>query len=315
MKSYDIIVIGSGGGTKIAGPAAQQGKKVALVEQDDFGGTCLNRGCIPSKMLIAPSDFIHESTQAHHFDVQLPQPATLDFPALVQRTHTYVTRTSEEQARAFASLPNLDLIVGTARFVENHVIEVNNEPLTAPIIIIATGSRPAIPDIPGLEGTPYMTSREALKRTDLPRKLIVLGGGYIACELGHVYGTAGSQVHFLIRSELLRHEDQDVRELFQRSFAEQHTLHGPVTPLSVHYETNQFIVELRHSRGSSKQVIGDALLVATGVEPNTDTLGLENTDIALTPEGYIETNPYLEPRYLTSTPWAIAMDITCSVIV
>ena len=303
MKTYDVIVIGSGGGTKIAGPAAALGKKVALIENDDFGGTCLNRGCIPSKMLIAPSDFIHESHHAETFNVNLPEPATLDFPAVIQRTHEYVTRTSKEQAELFASMENLDLVSGSARFIGNNFVEVEGERLTAPKIIIATGSRPSIPNIPGLTETPYMTSREALKCNTLPRKLIVLGGGYIGCELGHVYGTAGSDVHFLVRSELLRPEDKDIREVFQKAFAGQHTIHRPVTPLAIHYENNQFIIDLRHSSGASKQVIGDALLVATGVIPNTDTLGLDNTDIETDAQGYIKTNEYLE----TSVPDVFAL--------
>ena len=109
-------------------------------------------------------------------------------------------------------------INGTAKFIENKVIEINDEQITADKIFIAVGTRPTIPDIPGLAGTPYMTSTEALRNTTLPSSMIIIGGGYIACELGHAYGALGTKTTFLVRSKLLRAQDAEMAARISKSF-------------------------------------------------------------------------------------------------
>ena len=295
MEQFDVIVIGSGGGTKIALPAAKRGLKTALIERDAFGGTCLNRGCIPSKMLIYPADMIHAIRHARRVNVRADQNIEGNFPALVQRVTQTVTQMSEHFVDGVRRLDHLDYIDGSARFVADKVIEVNGRQLTAPLIFIATGARPSIPDIPGLAKTPYMTSTEALRCDQLPSRMIIIGASYIACELGHVYEAFGTETHFLVRSALLRQEDEDIRAAFAEDFRQRHTLHLGFEPINVTWEDDMFCVRVRHNeKGTEKNLYAEALLVSTGVDPVTDDLGLENTAITCNDKGFIEVNDHLQ---------------------
>src|SRR5262245_17375056 len=210
MKTYDVIVIGSGGGAKIVSPAARLGLKVAVIEKDKLGGTCLNRGCIPSKMLIHPADVAEEIRFARKFDIRNDANFSVHFEKLINRISNTVDQDSQSIVNGYSKNPNIDFYNEKAEFVSNKVIRVSGQELTAEKIFIAVGARPSTPNIPGLKGIPFMTSTEALRNTRLPKRLIVIGAGYIACELGHAYGALGSEVHFLVRSQFLRGEDKDV---------------------------------------------------------------------------------------------------------
>ena len=293
MKKYDIIVIGAGGGAKIITPASKLGYKVAAIEKESLGGTCLNRGCIPSKMLIYPADVATLIKEARKFDLNVNTDFDVNFGPLVSRISKTVDSDSASIAVAYGNNPNIDFYHQEARFVSNKVVEVGGETLTADKIFIAVGTRPQIPAIPGLEGTPYMTSREGLRNTNLPKRLLVIGAGYIATELGHAYGALGSEVHFIVRSELLRKEDPDIREAFTREFSKRYNVHIGFTPKAVHYANEVFSLMCATQDGQQKQLEGDALLVVTGVVPNTDLLHLENTDIQLNDKGFIKVNDRL----------------------
>jgi len=292
MKKYDVITIGSGGGAKISSPAASMGFKVAVIEKDRLGGTCLNRGCIPSKMLIHPADVAVAVKEARRFDIHNDPKFSVDFAKLVNRISATVDADSDKIEASYNKHPNIDFYRGSAKFLENKVIEVNGEQMTAEKIFIAVGTRPSIPNIPGLEGTPFMTSTEALRHTTLPRSMIILGGGYIACELGHAYGALGTKTHFLVRSSLLRAEDAEVAAEFSKVFSQYHDVLFGAVPSKVEYKDGQFTVHFFRG-GVGSQVTAESLLVATGITSNADTLDLINTDIALKPLNFIQTDEYL----------------------
>jgi len=294
VKTYDIIVIGSGGGSKITTPASKLGYKVAIIEKDSLGGTCLNRGCIPSKMLIYPADVTHEVRNAHKFDIHVPEEVSTDFARLVSRVTETITKESDRIIPIYEKNPNIDYYRGKATFVSNKVVTVNGEDLTADKIFIAVGSRPLIPNIPGLAETPYITSTEALRNTVLPEKMVVLGAGYIAVELGYAYASFGSKVHFLVRSVFLRREDRDIRQEFDRVFSTRHHVHRGVTPSLVTYSQNQFHITIKDKQGKEEVLEADAFLIAAGVVPNGDQLGLENTDIQLNDLGFIKVDDQLQ---------------------
>jgi len=294
MKKYDILVIGGGGGLKIASPAAAMGYRVAVVEKEAMGGTCLNRGCIPSKMLIHPADIRRTLQDIEKLHLGLEGEVTSDFSTLIQRINKIVGADAEDVAVKYRNHASIDFYESEARFVSDKVITVNGMEITAARIFIATGSRPAIPPIPGLEGTPYMTSREALQNETLPRTMAVVGGGYIGVELGHAYGALGAEVHFVVRSHFLRNEDDAVIEEFTRVFSCDHTIHMGKSPVSVSYDGRTFSIVLRDSQGTEDTLCVEALLVATGVVPNTNDIGLEMTGIDTTDNGYITDDDYLE---------------------
>ncbi len=302
MKKYDIITIGSGGGAKITSPAAAKGFKVAVIEKDRLGGTCLNRGCIPSKMLIHPADVAGHIKDAKRFDINNNPAFSVDFKKLIERISATVDGDSNKIETSYNNHPNIDFYRGTARFLENNVVEVNGQPLTADKIFIAVGTRPMIPDIPGLTGTPYMTSTEALRNTSLPSSMIVIGGGYIACEIGYAYNALGCPTTFLVRSTLLRAEDAAIAKEFNTVFAKTHDVRFAAIPTRVEFQNNQFTVHYTQD-GKTLSVTAQALLVATGIVANTDTLDLINTDIAIKKGNFIDVNDCLE----TSVPgiWAL----------
>lgn len=294
MKHYDLIIIGGGGGLKLR-PAADLGKKVAVIEKEDLGGTCLNRGCIPSKMLIYPADLkTHWQEDHEKFFMKSDPKIEIDWKALIARTTATVQAESASITPAYQVHKNIDLYKGIARFVDHKIVEVNGERLTADKIYIATGTRPSIPPIEGLKDTPFMTSREALRNKKQPKKLIVIGGGYIAAELGHFYGAMGTEVHFLVRSGMIKAEDKKIREVFEQNFSSRYSVHFGVSPTRVDYRDNTFWVTTVEAVGKETILESDALLVATGVQPNTDDLGLEHTYIKVDKRGWVQVNQYLE---------------------
>lgn len=303
MKKYGVIVIGSGGGAKIISPCANMGFKVAVIEKDALGGTCLNRGCIPSKMLIHPADVALAIGEAKKFDIDVEPIQYVNFEHLITRISNTVDGDSGKIKQAYQKNPNIDFYHHEAKFVSNNVIHVGGQEITADKIFIAAGARPQIPNVDGLKGTPFMTSTEALRSTKLPRKLIVIGGGYIAVELGHAYGALGSEVHFLVRSRLVKREDGQVVDEFEKVFAKLYNVHLGTIPTKVEYQGGQFIVNYQEKSGRISQIMADALLVAMGVIPNTDNLGLENTQIKLNEKGFIKVDRYL--RASAEGIWAL----------
>ncbi|MDV6234993.1 dihydrolipoyl dehydrogenase [Leptospira ellisii] len=302
MKHYDIIVIGTGGGTKLVTPPSKLGYKVAVIEKETPGGTCLNRGCIPSKMLIYPAEIMTLAEHSEKFQIRFPEKPQADFKALIERISKTVDDESASILPAYEKNPNIDYIPGTARFLSNDTISVNGETLTADRIFIAAGARPAAPNIPGLESTPYMTSREALRRTELPKSMIVIGGGFIALELGFAYSAFGSDVTFLVRNRMLKNEDREIADEFERVFSENHRVLLHTDIQKVEYSNNTFLVDVV-ADGKPLRLESEALLVAAGIRPNTDLLGLENTDVQTDERGYIRVNEYLE----TSVPNVYAL--------
>ena len=303
MKKYDVIVIGSGGGSKITSPVAKMGLKVACLEKDRLGGTCLNRGCIPSKMLIHPAYIATQIKEAHKFDIHLNPNFSVDFAKLITRISQTVDADSDNIETGYQRNPNIDFYHAPGRFLDDKTIEVSGKRITADKIFIATGARPSIPTIPGLEGTPYMTSTEALRNLKLPKRLIVLGAGYIAVELGYAYRALGSDVHFLVRSRFLRGEDTQVADEFTRVFSQLCNVHFGAVPSRVEYTNGTFLLTYQKQDGHAQHLTADALLVATGVVPNTDNLGLENTSIQRNDKGFIKVDDHLR----TAVPgiWAL----------
>jgi mycothione reductase len=294
MKTYDIIVIGSGGGTKIVRPAANLGKKVAVIEKDKLGGTCLNRGCIPSKMLIHPADLVSEVREASKFDIKVDQNVTVDFSKLVSRINTTIDSNSNSIEPMYERHDNIDYYHGEASFLDKKIIVINNKLITAETIFITVGVRPSVPPIEGLTETPYWTSTEALRNTILPKSLIVIGGGYIGVELGYAYSSLGSDVTFLVRNKMINFEDSEIVEEFEKAFAaREHVLFGEVTK-KVTYEDNQFILETESKDGQKQILKADKLLITTGITSNADTLKLENTDIDTNEKGFIKVDDFFQ---------------------
>lgn len=291
-KHYDLIIIGSGGGTKLR-PAVDLGKKVAIIEKDELGGTCLNRGCIPSKMLIHTADLMKEINEADRFNLEINEKPKIHFEELVKRVNEKVNKDSKSIEDFYKNLENLDYYKGHARFIGPKKIKVNDNEISADKIVIATGSRPKIPNIHGLASAPFLTSKEALKLDKLPSSMVIIGVGYIGLELGHFFSALGTKVTFLGREHFLKDVDQEISTEFYKDFSRSHDIRMKSSIQKVTYDKD-FKVEYVDEDNNHQVIKSEQLLIATGVKPNSDDLGLENTQIKITSDGYIKTNKFLQ---------------------
>ncbi len=292
MKEYDIIVIGAGGGTKLVTPPSQIGKKVAVFEKESPGGTCLNRGCIPSKMLIYPSEILRFPQESEKFPIRFPSLPEADFSTIVKRVSDTVDADSASIPVAYDKNPNIDYYPYFARFLSDKVIEANGETFTAKHIFITVGTRPLVPEIPGLKETPFWTSREALRPDSLPQSMIVLGAGFISLELGAAYAAYGCKVTGFARKDVMKDLYGEVKEELKSNLPFPIHTHSAIQ--NVTFDGKNFSVTAKDKEGNSFVTTAEKLLVATGIIPNTDDLGLENTKVKINEKGFIEVNDFLE---------------------
>ncbi len=269
-EEFDLIIIGSGSGNSI--PEYLSDWRIALVERDVFGGTCLNRGCIPSKMFVVPADAALAAGHSAKLGLDT-QFNGADWPAIRDRVFGRIDpiAASGREYRATGT-PNVTLIEGTARFVGDRTFDVEGRTITAPNVLLAAGSRPVVPPITGLVETGFHTSDSIMRLPELPRRLGIIGGGFIAVEMGHVFSALGSHVTIVNRSPtLLRGFDHDIATRFTELFGERVDLELGHVP--THVERVDDGIKITCVTGES---IVDELLVATGREPNSDLLDVDS---------------------------------------
>lgn len=294
MKEFDLIVIGSGSGLDVANAVAQDGLRVAIVEKDRMGGTCLNRGCIPSKLLIHSADVAETIKGAGQFGINVSG-YSVDFEKIVSRTNGIVDSDSDGIKRAFSEIDNPKLFPHECRFVGQKTISVGGQDIKAEKILIASGTRPTIPNIKGLEGTGFITSDEALRLKKQPSTLTIIGGGYIAAELAHFFGSLGTKINIIQRHDLLvPDEDEEVSRKFTEVFSKKYSVYLGNSIESVVKSSDMFNVVAKNSSGKRIEVESDQLLVAAGRMPNSDTLDLGKTGIRTEVDGFIAVDEYLE---------------------
>ncbi|NWG37934.1 dihydrolipoyl dehydrogenase [Nitrososphaera sp.] len=294
MEKFDLIVIGSGSGLDVANAAAQGGMKVAIIEKDRMGGTCLNRGCIPSKLLLHSADVMEAIKGAGTFGIEVAG-VKVDFEKIVRRTNGIIDPDSEGIRRAFESIDNPMLFHAECKFVGKKEIAVAGRTITADKILIASGTRPGVPKVEGLEGSGFITTDEALRLEKQPRVLTIIGGGYIACELGHFFGALGTKVNIVQRRDvILVDEDEEVAKRFTEVFSKKHSVYTGFTPMSVAKKDGSFVVSAKNRQGEEVKIESDQLLVAAGRVPNSDMLDLEKTGVRTDKAGFIQVDEYLE---------------------
>ncbi|KAJ3412318.1 hypothetical protein HDV05_000976 [Chytridiales sp. JEL 0842] len=295
-RHFDVIVIGSGAGNRITRPAANLGYNVAIIEKGPLGGTCLNRGCIPSKMLIHPADIMSTILEeAPKFGIQWPNDAkpTIDRAKLVQEVCEEVDADSASIKPNYDKHPNITLFSSECQFAgpKTILIKSTSEYLTADKIFICVGCRAQIPDIDGLQGTPYITYEKALRLTETPESMIVIGGGYIATELGYYMARMGTKVDFVVRSKMLNGEDHEIQDLFEQNFTSRFNVHLSHRTDKVSYKDGTFHVTVTQTNVHppvTKTLCAKSLFLATGVTPNTDTLAPLPAPIKLDSQGFIQ---------------------------
>lgn len=294
MEEYDLIVIGAGSGLDIASSAAQHDMDVAIVEDGPMGGTCLNRGCIPSKMLIHRADVMRtiERSEQFHIDSEV---TGFDFAAMTREVNDTVDEDAESIERGVRNTDNMTLYRTEGRFVDERTLDVDGDRITAEKVVVAAGTRPMTPPIDGLDEVDYLTSQEALRLEEQPDHLVILGGGYIAAELAHFYGSLGTDITIIEMSDtMIGHEDIDIQEYFTEVFSDAYDVYLNHRATAVSQAAGDITVEAENTDGELVEVSGDELLVATGRVPNTDRLKVDEAGIETDDRGFVEANEYLE---------------------
>jgi mercuric reductase len=295
-----VAIIGSGSAAFAAAlRAVEAGAAVTLIEAGTLGGTCVNVGCVPSKIFIRAAHLIHLAA-AHPFSGLGRQRLAVDRRALLAQQQA---RVAELRHAKYESLlerhPDIRLLRGFARFEDAHTLSVAQPDgetlrLTPDRILIATGRLPQVPPLPGLDGTPFWTSTEALLAEEMPAHLLVLGGSVVALELAQAYLRLGSRVTLIARGTLLSKEDQALGEGLKAALIEEGMTVLTDTPVTaVHFDGQSFSLET-----GAGTIRGDKLLVATGRKPNTAGLGLARAGVAVDASGAIVVDDHLR----TSVP-------------
>lgn len=304
MPDLDLLLIGSGSGNTIP-RRGMEGWRIGLVERGVFGGTCLNVGCIPSKMLVLAADRVVDAEEADRLGVS--SSVVADWAAVRDRTFGRVDAASRSGLAYREGQDNVELLLGDARFTGPRTLRVRGSDgdteVSAERVVIAAGARPSVPDIPGLARSPFHTSDTIMRIERVPEHLIILGGGFVAAELGHVFAALGSRVSVVHRGDrMLRHEDAEVSARFTEEFCRRVYLHLNTEVSSVSHSDGEFTLELDCAHVGHEvpdagrraaSLVGDALLVGTGRTPNGAQLDATAGGVRLDDGGYVVTDETL----------------------
>lgn len=295
--SFDtnLIVIGGGSaGLVTAYIAAAVKAKVTLIEKHKMGGDCLNTGCVPSKALIRSAKFMSHIGRSNEFGINSAN-ADFDFNEVMQRVQSVVSKVEPHDSVERYTGLGVDVIEGEARIVSPYSVEVNGQIINAPHIVIATGARPFVPPIEGIDKVDYYTSDNLWQMREKPGRLVVLGGGPIGCELAQSFNRLGSKVTQVeMAPQIMGREDPEVAELIRQKFAEEgvNVLVGHRAKMIIKSEGKQILVA--EHEGHDVEIEFDQLLVAVGRAPNTSGFGLEELGVRLSERGTIEVDEYLQ---------------------
>ena len=295
LKEYDVIVVGSGAGMLIVESALLQGFTVALVDQGPLGGTCLNVGCIPSKMLIYPADRVVEIQEAAKLGIYAEITA-IDCDAILERMWRTVKEGQDQMRQGIERTENLDFYEAEGRFTDDYTLEVDGEQLRGRKIFIVSGARPSIPPVNGIDEIEYLTNETVLGLKKAPKSLIIIGGGYIAAEYGHFFAAMGSDVTIVQRRDrLVPNEEPEIAALLTNELGKRMNVHTNTEVSEVRRDREGYAVSGKDRiTGEARQFVADKVMVATGRNSNADLLKVENTGVETNKRGFITVNEYFE---------------------
>ncbi len=292
---YDVIVIGSGSGMTAVEKSVEAGLRVALVDKGPAGGTCLNVGCIPSKMLIAAADRVMEIREANRFGIDAAI-TEIDFQRVMQDMRDAVLPDRDGIAENLKNQAVFDYYPDTGRFIGDYTLSAGDRVITANTIFIASGARPGIPAVEGLSRVDYLTNETLLSLDMLPRHLVIIGGGYIGAEYGHFFSAMGAEVTLIQRaSRLVPDEEPEISLLLQTELGKRMTVHVDTTASAVEEKSGQMRVIAAHN-GTDRPLSFTAshILVAAGRRSNADLLEVQKSGIDLDAHGFIRVDDYLQ---------------------
>lgn len=305
---YNLVVIGGGtAGLVTAGGAASVGAKVALVERHLLGGDCLNVGCVPSKLLIRSARVVGEIQRAQAFGVQIPQNIYVDFASVMERLRSIRARISVNDGAESLKKQGVDVFLGEARFMGKDTVEVEGKTLRFKKAVIATGARAAHPPIPGLKESGYLTNETIFSLNTLPRRLAVIGGGPIGCELAQSFRRFGSEVTIVeMMPQFLTMEDPDAAKILAETFKREGILVRLNTQVvKVTASGSDKIIHLKNNEKEETLVVDD-ILVGVGRAPNVEGLNLEAAGVEYNKQGVV-----VSDRLQTTNPNIYAAGDIC----
>ncbi|MCK5628948.1 FAD-dependent oxidoreductase, partial [Candidatus Bathyarchaeota archaeon] len=307
MKEYDLICIGTGSGMSIVQAMINENPKlrVAVIDKDEPGGICLTKGCIPSKILLYPAELVRTIQKAPEFGIKVDL-KSVNFKTVMDRMRNLINKDINMIRQGLSHSPNIDYFHASAEFVSPYVLKVDEKKIKAKMIILCTGSKPAIPPIKGINNVSFQTSDSVLEMDQLPPSIGIVGGGYIAAEFGHFFSAMGSKVTVIGRNpRFLPQEEPEVSALAKRKLKEHLTLltNHEVLELSNASSGKKRIIARNRTTGDRIEVDADEIVIAVGRSPNTDILNPEKGGIATDERGWIKVDEHLE----TSKPnvWAL----------
>ncbi len=320
MHDYDIGIIGGGAaGLTIASGAAQLGAKTLLIEKEqELGGDCLHFGCVPSKTLIKSAQVYHQLHNTQKFGLPAVEVPPVDFKQVADRIRSVIAGIQHHDSVERFNNLGAKILFGDPRFTDEHTVLLDGSSTTAKITaktwVIATGSDAAIPPIPGLDQTPFLTNREIFSLDKLPESMIILGCGPIGCEMGQAFQRLGTKVSMINRSgQILSKEDQDMAQGVMEVMVSEGVefyLNSAIQSVKVLRDLGEGgdrkEVVLKNQDGTTRTLQAETILVALGRSPNIDGLGLEQIGVATNPSGII-----VDRRLRTSQPHIYAAgDVT-----
>ncbi|MBO9545044.1 FAD-containing oxidoreductase [Caulobacter sp.] len=304
-RAFDAIIIGAGqAGPSLAGRLTAAGQTVALIERKDFGGTCVNTGCMPTKTLVASAYAAHLSRRAADYGVVLEGPVGIDMRRVKDRQQTVAKNARGGVEKWLRGMPGITVIQGHARFESADTVRVGDELLTAPKIFLNVGGRANVPDMPGVDDITYLTNVGMMQLDTLPQHLVIVGGSYIGLEFAQMFRRFGSQVTVVeMGPRLIGREDPEVSDAIREILeAEGVAFRLNAECISFAAHEDGVCVHVTCEAGAP-QVTGSHVLLAVGRKPNTDDLGLDKAGIATDKRGYIVVDDQLR----TNVPGVWAM--------
>jgi dihydrolipoamide dehydrogenase len=295
MKTYDVIVVGSGSGGEIVDAAVSHGKTVAWVDKGPLGGTCLNVGCIPSKILIHPADRIMEILEAKKLGITA-EIKDIDFQAIMQRVQPPIQESHTAMEHGISHAENLDYYKDVGHFIEDYTLQVSGKEIKGEKIFLGSGARPLIPPIKGLDSVSYLTNENVFTLTEKPKSMVIIGGGYIAVEFAHFFSAVGTKVTMFQRgNRLIPNAEPEITELLKKQLEKRMQIYLNTEVLEIQKQGPTVTVKGKDGvSGKDITASAEQIFVAAGRKSNADLLKVENTGVHTDAQGYIQANEYLE---------------------
>lgn len=293
MKEFDVIIIGTGqAGPSLAARCAKEGLKIAIIERDRFGGTCVNTGCTPTKTLVASAKVAHMARRSADFGIQSTSNISVNMKAVKARKDKIVKESTTGVENFLKAEKNITVFAGHARFESSNTVRVDDQLLKANKIFINVGGRAFIPD--GFKGVKYFTNSSIMEVDFIPEHLLIVGASYIGLEFGQMYRRFGSKVTIIEKgAKIISKEDDDVSDEIRKILeGEGINFRLSAECLSGKMAGDKIIVNV-DCHSEDKEITGSHLLIATGRRPNTDDLGLEKAGIQVDERGFIQVDDQL----------------------